>query len=137
MIASSISDSLCSKFHSQKCRTSLDKFILIISFTSQVDETFVRGPRRLKEWMLESAKDRKQVVGLNFVQEFLPAATESSGGGAEGGGPAMYKCMLFECDGAWGDLDTFSAHLSSHAHVVACLKENGSINKLITRYHAT
>ena len=69
--------------------------------------------------------ERKPVVGLNYVQEFLPPK--------DADGEPMYKCMLYECDGAWGSLEKFSIHLGSKSHIVACLKENGSISKLICK----
>ena len=43
------------------------------------------------------------VIGLDFVQEFISTELPSEF--------RMYKCRLFDCDGAWGTSHEFSIHL--------------------------
>ena len=55
------------------------------------------------------------IVGLDFVQEFVSTEHPSEF--------RMYKCRLFDCDGAWGTSHEFSHHLRCRKHYESYLKE--------------
>jgi hypothetical protein len=41
----------------------------------------------------------------------------------------MYKCCLFDCDGAWGTSHEFSLHLQDRKHLESYLTEFGGTER--------